>query len=163
MDGLLRPDVAEDFLTVAKELVEKEGIRDKHWEHDHQEVEKLTEAEVKVISSESWLKLDEVVSDGLWLKVAHEVLQHAALEHSPPQGARHLGEPEAEGQEEGEPEVVGRDGGVGRRGDLGLVHKASCCLALQMVSYVSCAVDPAVGPRMKNNYFSRNKLISWAV
>ena len=30
MDGLLRPDVAEDFLTVAKELVEKEGIRDKH-------------------------------------------------------------------------------------------------------------------------------------
>ena len=111
-----------------------------------------------MISSKSWLELDEVVSDGLGVHVAHDVFQHAALEHPSPQGAGHLGEPEAEGEQEWEPEVVGSDRGVGRRRDLGLVHEASCCLALQMVSYVSCSVDPAVGPGMKNNYFSRTNL-----
>lgn len=98
VDGLLRPDVAEDFLTVAEELVKEEGVADKHGEYDHHEVEKLTEAEVKVISPESWLELDEVVSDCLSVHVAHDVLQHAALEHPPPEGAGHLGEPEAEGE-----------------------------------------------------------------
>ena len=157
VDGLLRPDVAEDFLTVAEELVKEEGVADKHGEYDHHEVEKLTEAEVKVISPVSWLELDKVVSDCLSVHVAHDVLQHTALEHPPPEGAGHLGETETEGEQEGQPEVVGGDRGVGRRRNLGLVHEASCGLALQMVSYVSCAVDPAVGPEMKKNYFSRIK------
>ena len=30
VDGLLGPDVAEDFLTVAEELVEEESVGDKH-------------------------------------------------------------------------------------------------------------------------------------
>ena len=149
VDGLLRPDVAEDFLTVAEELVQEEGVSDKHGEDDHHEVEKLTEAEVEVVSAESWLELDKVMSDCLGVHVSHDVLQHSSLEHPPPEGAGHLGEPEAEGEEEGQPEVVGSHRGIGWRWDLGLVHKASCGLALQMVSYVSCAVDPAVGPGME--------------
>ena len=76
----------------------------------------------------------------------NNVIDHVALEEVAPQAARELGEPEAEGEQEGQPEVVGGDRGVGRRRNLGLVHEASCGLALQMVSYVSCAVDPAVGP-----------------
>ena len=98
VDGLLGPDVAEDFLTVAEELVEEESVSDEHGEDDHEEVEELAESEVEVIASESWLELDEVVGDGLGLSVAHDVLQHAALQEASPQGARHLGEPEAEGE-----------------------------------------------------------------
>ena len=160
VEGLFCPNVSENFLAVSKELVEEERIGDEHGEDAHQEVEKLAESKVEVISAESWLKLDEVVSDGFWVTVgSDDVLQHSSFQKTSPEGAGHLGEPEAEGEEEGQPEVVGSHRGIGWRWDLGLVHEASCGLALQMVSYVSCSVNPAVGPGMeKKNYFSRIKL-----
>jgi len=53
IDGLLRPNISENLLSVAEELVEKESISDKHGEDDHEEVEELTESKVEMISAES--------------------------------------------------------------------------------------------------------------
>ena len=129
--GLLRQDVAEHFMSVVKELVEEEGVGDEHGEDDHDEVEKLTESKVEVISAESWLKLDEVVGDGLGLAVgSNDVLQHSSFEYLSPHKAGHLGEPKAEGQEEGQPEIVGGHGGICFRSQPGLVDEASSCLSL---------------------------------
>jgi len=53
IDGLLRPNISENLLSVAEELVEKESVGDKHGEDDHEEVEELTESKVEMISAES--------------------------------------------------------------------------------------------------------------
>ena len=113
IDGLLCPDVAEHLLSVAEELVEEERVSDEHGENDHEKVEELTESKVEMISAESWLKLDEVVGDGLGVAVgSDDVLQHSSFQHPSPQRAGHLGEAEAECEEEGKPEIVGGDGGI---------------------------------------------------
>jgi len=113
IDCLLRPNISENLLTISEELVEEESVGDEHGEDDHEEVEELTEPKVEVISAESWLELDEIVGDGLGIGVgSDDVLQHSSFQHSSPEGAGHLCEPEAEGEEEGEPEIVGGDGGI---------------------------------------------------
>jgi len=98
---LLRPDVSEHFLSVAKELVEEESISDKHAEDDHEQVQELAEAKVEVISAKSGLELDEIVSNGLWVIVSNDALQHASLQHASPQRSWHLGESKAECEKEG--------------------------------------------------------------
>jgi len=143
---LLHPDVLEHLLTIAKELVEEESVGDEHAEDDHEQVEELAEGKVEMVAAEAGLELHEVVGDCLRVGlVAEDVLEHASLEDASPEGARHLGEPEAEGEEEGKPEIVGGDGSVGLGGDLGLIHEASGGLALQVIPHIGSAVDPAVG------------------
>ena len=83
--GLFYPDVSENFLAVSKELVEEERIGDEHGEDAHQEVQELAESKVEMISAESWLKLDEVVSDGFWVTVGSDnVLQHSSFQKTSP-------------------------------------------------------------------------------
>jgi len=146
-DVLLRPDVLEHFLSVAEELVEEEGVSDEHGEEAHQQVEELTESKVEVISCKSRPEVREVGGDLSWVRSgSDDVLEHPSLQHVPPQRSGHLGEPEAEGEEEGEPEIVGSDGSVSRRLQLGLVNKATSGLPLEVFLHIGSAVDPAVGP-----------------
>ena len=77
----------------------------------------------------------------------------AVLKEVPPHTARELGEAEAECEEEGQPEVVGSHGGVGRGVQLGLVHKTSCRLSLEVLLHIGSPVDPAVGPVEKHLVF----------
>jgi len=147
VEGLFCPNVSENFLAVSKELVEEERIGDEHGEDAHQEVQELAESKVEMISAESWLKLDEVVSDGFWVTVgSDDVLQHSSFQKTSPEGAGHLGESKAEGEKEGKPKIVGGDRSICGTCDPGLINEASCRLSLEVVSYVSCSVDPAVGP-----------------
>ena len=143
------PDVSEDVLAVAEELVEEESVGDEHAEDDHEEVEELAEGKVEVVASEAGLELHEVVGDGLGVGVlADDVPEHAALQGASPERAGHLGEAEAEGEEEGQPEIVSCHGSIRLRGDLGLIHKTSSGLSLKVISHIGSAVDPAVGPRI---------------
>ena len=132
-------------MTVSKELVEEQRISDKHGEDAHEEVQEFAESKVKLILAESWLKLDEVVSDGFWVTVgSDDVLQHSSFQKTSPQGAGHLGESKAEGEKEGKPEIVGGDRSICCTCDPGLINEASCHLPLEVISHVSCSVDPAI-------------------
>lgn len=85
IDRLLRPNISENFLSVAEELVEEEGVSDEHGEDYHQEVEELTESKIEMISAESWLELDEIVGDSLGIGVgSDDVLQHSSFKHASP-------------------------------------------------------------------------------
>ena len=132
-------------MTVSKELVEEQRISDKHGEDAHEEVQEFAESKVKLILAESWLKLDEVVSDGFWVTVgSDDVLQHSSFQKTSPQGAGHLGESKAEGEKEGKPKIVGGDRSICGTCDPGLINEASCHLPLEVISHVSCSVDPAI-------------------
>lgn len=133
-------------MTVAEELVEEESVGDKHAEDDHEEIEELTEGKVEVVASEAGLELHEVVSDGLWVRLcSNDVPQHSTFQSTSPERPGHLGEAEAECEQEGKPEIVGSDGSVLLRGELGLVHETSCGLSLEMIPHIGCAMNPAVG------------------
>ena len=150
VDSLVGPDEPEDILTIAEELVEEESVGDEHAEDDHEEVEELTEGKVEVVATEASLELHKVVSDGLGVGLlANDISEHSSLQDASPERARHLGEAEAEGEEEGKPEIVGGDGSIGLGGDLGLVHETSSGLPLEMISHVGSAVNPTVGPRIE--------------
>jgi len=115
-DVLLCPDVLEDLLAIAEELVEEESVSHEHREEAHEQIEELTEAEVEVISGKSGSEVREVGGDLSWVSAsADDVLEHPAFQQVPPQGPRHLGEPEAECEKERQPEVVGSHWGVGGR------------------------------------------------
>merc|ERR1719429_536676 len=145
VDFLLRPDVFEHLLAVVEELVEQESVGDEHGEEDHHQVEELTESKVEMISVEPGLELHEVMGDGLGVTVlSDDILQHVSLESTSPERARHLGESKAECEEEWDPEIVGSDWSISLGCYLALVNKASRGLALQMISHIRCAVDPAV-------------------
>ena len=146
-DAFLGPDVLEDLLSVAEELVEEQGVRHEHGEEAHDEVEELTEAEVEMVSCESGSEVREVAGDLDGVSAGpDDVLEHASLKEVPPQRSGHLGEAKAECEEEWQPEIVGSDRSISRRVHLGLVHEAAGGLALEMLLDVGSAVDPAVGP-----------------
>ena len=115
-DVLLCPDVLEDLLAIAEELVEEESVSHEHGEEAHEQIEELTEAEVEMISGKSGSEVREVGGDLSWVSAsANDVLEHPPFQQVPPQGPRHLGEPEAECEKERQPEIVGSHWSVGGR------------------------------------------------
>jgi len=142
-----RPDIVEHLLPVPEELVEQEGVRQQHGEEHHHQVQELAEPEVDVVLGVSHAEVKEVLADdGRVALSAQDVPDETILQEVPPEGARELGEAEAECKKEGNPEIIGSHGGVLLGLYLGLVHEAAGSLALQMFSYIGCTVDPAVRP-----------------
>jgi len=126
-----RPDVVNNFLTIAKELVEQESISHEHGEEDHNNIQELTEAKVDMVLSISHTKVEEVLANHSWVTLATEdIPDESILQVVPPEGAGQLGKPKAECKEERDPEVVGSYRGIFLRFNLGLIDKAASRLAL---------------------------------
>jgi len=140
-------EISPGLSAVGPELVEKEHVADEHVEEDHADVEEFTEGELHLVLGVAVSQIHEVLRNDTWIGIPvlddflHEFTLHPIL----PEDTGHLGEADAEGEEERDPEIVGSHSAVPLvlRHRV-LINKTSCRLPLEVRLQVTRAVDPAV-------------------